>query len=78
MESAKHFYAKDRKCWRGWLDDNHQRENAVWLVFDKGEKRKMSWQDNVQEALCFGWIDSRPSCYRNSKNLRFVGCFGFI
>jgi uncharacterized protein YdeI (YjbR/CyaY-like superfamily) len=60
MNDAPEFYAKDRKAWRQWLLENHQNERAVWLVYDKGEHRKMSWQDIVQEALCFGWIDSRP------------------
>lgn len=61
MDTAPHFYASSRKQWREWLKENHENENAVWLVYDKGERRTMSWQDIVEEALCFGWIDSRPS-----------------
>lgn len=60
MDSAEHFYAKDRQAWHDWLEENHLSKPAVWLVYDKGDKRTMSWGDIVDEALCFGWIDSRP------------------
>ena len=54
------FYAKDRGAWRAWLADNHDRQQAVWLVFDKGKNRRLSYDDIVEEALCFGWVDSKP------------------
>ncbi|MDQ4044741.1 MAG: hypothetical protein M3173_04735 [Chloroflexota bacterium] len=54
------FYAKDRAAWREWLENHRATERAVWLICDKGPNRSMSWEDIVQEALCFGWIDSKP------------------
>lgn len=72
MESTPHFYAKDRAAWREWLAQNHETETAVWLVFDKGAQRKMSWQDIVQEALCFGWIDSRPGKVSDTQSKIYV------
>jgi uncharacterized protein YdeI (YjbR/CyaY-like superfamily) len=41
-------------------------------VFDKGKDRKMSWQDIVQEALCFGWIDSRPGKVSDTQSKIYV------
>ena len=57
---AKSFYAKDRKAWRKWLEKNHLKEEGVWLIYyKKGSGRKrVLWEEAVEEALCFGWIDS--------------------
>lgn len=54
------FYPKSRKDWRDWLKKNHKKEQSVQLIFFKKETNKpsMSWSDAVDEALCFGWIDS--------------------
>jgi uncharacterized protein YdeI (YjbR/CyaY-like superfamily) len=56
----KSFYARDRKAWRNWLQKNHAKCNGVWLIYYKkssGNKR-LEYNDAVEEALCFGWIDS--------------------
>lgn len=47
---------------RAWLAANHDRDEAIWLVtFKKGGGRPhVPWSDVVDEALCFGWIDSLP------------------
>lgn len=72
MENVTHFYAKDRQSWRAWLAQHHQSERAVWLVFDKGKDRTMSWQDIVEEALCFGWIDSRPGKVSDTQSKIYI------
>lgn len=72
MDNVAHFYAKDRKSWRAWLEKNHEKENAVWLVFDKGQHRIMSWQDIVQEALCYGWIDGRARKVSETQSKIYV------
>lgn len=53
--------ARDRATFRKWLEDNHATEQAVWLTFwKKGSGREsIEWSDAVDEALCFGWIDSK-------------------
>ena len=50
----------NRARWRAWLKRNHSRSPGVWLVFNKKESGKPSpsYNDAVEEALCFGWIDS--------------------
>lgn len=60
MSPLKTFYATERKQWRDWLTENFKRENEIWFIFplkESGEKG-LSYNDAVEEALCFGWIDS--------------------
>ncbi|MDO4816146.1 MAG: YdeI/OmpD-associated family protein [Bacillota bacterium] len=60
MNQAEIFYTSDRKSWRRWLAENFQSKTEVWFVFpmkDSGEPC-LSYNDAVEEALCFGWIDS--------------------
>lgn len=54
------YYAKDRKAWRKWLEKNHLGSAGVWLVYYKKDsgKTRVPYADAVEEALCFGWIDS--------------------
>ncbi len=57
------FYAKTRNNWRQWLQKNHEKENCVWLIMYKKQTGIASiyYPEAVQEALCFGWIDSKPN-----------------
>jgi len=57
------LYDMDRARWRKWLEKNHGQASSVWLVLvKKGAKRKgITYVEAVEEALCFGWIDSRPN-----------------
>ncbi|MEO6638436.1 MAG: YdeI/OmpD-associated family protein [Ginsengibacter sp.] len=57
---VKSYYAKDRKAWRKWLQKNHLKELGVWLIYYKkaSSKTRVTWAEAVEEALCFGWIDS--------------------
>jgi uncharacterized protein YdeI (YjbR/CyaY-like superfamily) len=54
------FYAPDRKSWRKWLAAHHAKEAGIWLVYYKKEtgKPRVDYANAVEEALCFGWIDS--------------------
>jgi uncharacterized protein YdeI (YjbR/CyaY-like superfamily) len=55
------YYPSSRKDWRDWLAEHHQVKHHIWLVMDKASSQKpnLSWSDAVDEALCFGWIDSK-------------------
>lgn len=57
------FYAKDNKAWRNWLQKNHATATSVWLIIYKKETGTPSvyYPEAVDEALCFGWIDSTPN-----------------
>ena len=50
-----------REQWRAWLLQNHQRDKGVWLITFKKTSRQPSvgYDASVEEALCFGWVDSR-------------------
>jgi uncharacterized protein YdeI (YjbR/CyaY-like superfamily) len=60
MEITKTLYVTDRKPWRAWLKKNYKTEPEIWLVFPKKAtgKPRIEYNDAVEEALCFGWIDS--------------------
>jgi len=61
-EDYKSTHPKSRRDWRKWLERNHSTSPGIWLVYYKKEsgKRKFDYADAVEEALCFGWIDSLP------------------
>ena len=60
MELGKTLYVTDRREWRRWLSKNHCRENEIWLIYYRkaSGKPRIPYNDAVEEALCFGWIDS--------------------
>jgi uncharacterized protein YdeI (YjbR/CyaY-like superfamily) len=47
-----------RRTWRSWLEANHATSKGVWLVMNRREARASLYETAVEEALCFGWIDS--------------------
>jgi len=62
-DCIKTFYAKSSKEWSKWLEKNGEKEKSVWLIiFKKGSgKTSINYKDAVEEALCYGWIDSKPN-----------------
>lgn len=62
IDSYEQFYPKDRKAWRNWLSRNFDKSPGIWLIYYKSGKSKprLPYSDVVEEALCFGWIDSLP------------------
>jgi len=67
------FYPASNQQWRQWLQENHDSKQAVWVVFYKksSEKPTISWSDAVDEALCFGWIDSKKVSIDSEKSHQF-------
>ena len=66
------LYCHDRQEWRSWLIDNFQTAEDIWFVFptkDSGEIG-VSYNDAVEEALCFGWIDSTARRLDDTHQLR--------
>lgn len=65
MNITKTLYVKDRNKWRQWLARNYNREKEIWLLIPKKNSGKIgvSYNDAVEEALCFGWIDSMEKGY---------------
>ena len=60
MEITKTLHITNPKDWRNWLKKNYKTEKEIWLVYyKKGTgKPRIEYNDAVEEALCFGWIDS--------------------
>ena len=60
MQIGKTFKAKTRQDWRNWLAKNHDKEKEIWFIFYRKSsgKKSISYNDAVEEALCYGWIDS--------------------
>ncbi len=60
MKITKELYVKNRDEWRSWLVQNSAIEREIWLVYYKKHtgKPRIPYDDAVEEALCFGWIDS--------------------
>lgn len=60
MEIGKTLYVTTRSKWRQWLSRNHYSAPDIWLIFYRKSsgKPRLSYDDAVLEALCFGWIDS--------------------
>lgn len=60
MKAFEHVTITRRAEWRAWLAANHTRTESIWLVTFKKRcgERHVPYDDVVEEALCFGWIDS--------------------
>jgi len=60
LENLKTFCPTTIDDWRNWLQEHHVTEASIWLLCykQKSEKPSISWSDAVDQALCFGWIDS--------------------
>jgi uncharacterized protein YdeI (YjbR/CyaY-like superfamily) len=56
------FHPSTRAQWRAWLKKHHTRNEGVWLVSFKkaAQQPTVSYDEAVEEALCFGWVDSKP------------------
>lgn len=54
------LFCKNRDEWRVWLEQNHAYTNEIWLIYYKKHTKKptITYNEAVEEALCFGWIDS--------------------
>jgi uncharacterized protein YdeI (YjbR/CyaY-like superfamily) len=60
LDDAPLVHIDDRATWRAWLEANHATVRGVWLVTwrSRSGRRGLEYEDAVQEALCFGWVDS--------------------
>jgi len=60
MSATEELYVTNRDDWRAWLRKNHANKKEVWLIYYKEHtsKPRIPYEDAVEEALCFGWVDS--------------------
>ncbi|MDX2069012.1 MAG: YdeI/OmpD-associated family protein [Haliscomenobacter sp.] len=67
------FCPCSRQEWRQWLQENHQSKQSIWLIYYKKKTNIPSiiWSEAVDEALCFGWIDSTAKPIDEEKYMQF-------
>jgi len=72
MLGKKVFYTSKREDWRKWLLEHYKNETEVWFVFPTKASTDpaLSYNDAVEEALCFGWIDGRAGTLDETHQLR--------
>ncbi|MFC2157520.1 YdeI family protein [Acidobacteriota bacterium] len=60
MDVGETLYVTDREEWRKWLEKYFDRKDEIWLIFPNKSSAldRIPYNDAVEEALCFGWIDS--------------------
>jgi uncharacterized protein YdeI (YjbR/CyaY-like superfamily) len=65
------IHPQTRAEWRSWLAQNQTRKEGIWLIRYKKEtgKLRFDYDEAVEEALCFGWIDSRPNKLDEERSL---------
>ena len=65
------IHPKTRAEWRAWLEQHHTQTEGIWLIsFKKGTgKPRMENGEAVEEALCFGWIDSKPNKLNDERSM---------
>ena len=68
------FYPKSREEWRLWLEENHIIKPSVWLVLFKKKSNipTISHEEAIEEALCFGWIDSIRKSIDENSSIQFL------
>lgn len=54
------MYVTNRNEWRNWLEEHYRSEREIWLVYyrKQADKPRIAYNDAIEEAICFGWIDS--------------------
>ncbi len=73
MKDIEDYCPSDKQDWRKLLELNHNKKEAVWLVFykKKSPNYNLSWSASVDEALCFGWIDSTKKTIDTEKYIQY-------
>lgn len=68
------IHPQSREEWRAWLEQNHMRKEGIWLVsFKKASgKPRFEYDEAVEEALCFGWIDSKANKLDDERSMLWM------
>jgi uncharacterized protein YdeI (YjbR/CyaY-like superfamily) len=72
MSESKPIYFKSPQEFYDWLEEHHETEDEVYVGFHKTHtgKRGMTWSESVDQALCFGWIDSRANSIDDDRYMQ--------
>lgn len=74
MDKLKRVTVRTRAQWRRWLEANHESTQGIWLVTYKKDSGKpyVAYDDIVEEALCFGWIDGLRRSLDDKRTMQHV------
>lgn len=74
MDDVPRFEPRSRADWRRWLERHHDSQRAVWLVLatKASGKQRLSYDDVVEEALCFGWVDGTVRPFDEDRRLQYL------
>ncbi len=69
--SPDSFHPKSRAEWREWLEKNHTRATGLWIISYKKAtgKPRVEYDESVEEALCFGWVDSKANALDEERSM---------
>jgi len=72
MIELEHKYFDSRESFRSWLEKNHNRSSGIWMIFYKKNVNIecIKYNEALEEALCFGWIDSIIKKVENDQYVR--------
>ena len=67
------FYSANRQSWRQWLQENHSTKQSIWVIMYKKDAGvpTITWSDAVDEAICFGWIDSIKKSVDHQQSIQY-------
>jgi uncharacterized protein YdeI (YjbR/CyaY-like superfamily) len=68
------FYPEDRQALRKWFEENHSTSNGAWMIYNKqaSGKRTLTYDDIVEEAISFGWIDSLTRSLNDQRAMYYL------
>ena len=72
LDKLDQFYARNRKEWHKWLQKHHETSPGIWLIFYKknSDKPSVTYEEAVEEALSFGWIDSKVNALDEERYMQ--------
>jgi uncharacterized protein YdeI (YjbR/CyaY-like superfamily) len=71
MKELQNMHFNDRAAFRAWLEDHHQQKDGIWMLYYKNKLQPcLSYREALEEALCFGWIDSTVKRIDEEKYVR--------
>jgi uncharacterized protein YdeI (YjbR/CyaY-like superfamily) len=73
LDELQRVEVSSRAEWRKWLSAHHNQKQGIWLIrYKKPDPRHLPWSDAVDEALCFGWIDSQPRKLDGARSMLLI------
>lgn len=73
LSEQETYCPSSRQDWRKWLEENHSSKQFVWLIYYKASTKipSLTWSEAVDEALCYGWIDSTKKTIDEKRYMQY-------